>query len=170
MHSRQFGRDAAGNAVGEAAQPFPKRGSMMMAPTRKLFTIEEANSVVPFLQRALDTLQRQVREVVRLKRQIEVLNLICDSSVSQKNSDLQEYMQKTAFYHQLVGQADGLIREVRTKGCLLRDVHTGIVDFYAEMDGRVVFLCWRRGESVITYWHPVGEGYGQRRHIAGKSA
>lgn len=142
----------------------------MMAPTRKLFTIEEANSLVPFLQETLDTLQKQVRDVVRLKRQIEVLNLICDSRVSQQNLDFQEYVQKTALYHQLIGQADALIREVRVKGCLLRDVHTGIVDFYAEMEGRVVFLCWRRGESVITFWHPVGEGYGQRRHIAGMNA
>lgn len=143
---------------------------MMMAPTRKMFTIDEANSQVPFLQRALETLQKQVRDVVRLKRQIEVLNLICDAPVNHQNMDFQEYMQKTAHYHQLIGQADKLIREVRTRGCLLRDVHTGIVDFYAEMEGRVVFLCWRRGESTITYWHPVGEGYGQRRHIAGKSA
>jgi hypothetical protein len=143
----------------------------MMAPTRKLFTIDEANSLVPFLQRSLDTLQKQVRDVVRLKRQIEVLNLICDGrAISQQNLDYQEYVQKTALYHQLIGQADSLIRDVRAKGCLLRDVHTGIVDFYAEMEGRVVFLCWRRGELTITYWHPVGEGYGQRRHIAGKSA
>jgi hypothetical protein len=143
---------------------------MMMAPTRKLFTVEEANSLVPFLQETLDTLQKQVRDVVRLKRQIEVLNLICDSPVSQQNLDFQEYVQKTALYHQLIGQADALIREVRVRGCLLRDVHTGIVDFYAEMDGKVVFLCWRRGETVITFWHPVGEGYGQRRHIAGMNA
>lgn len=142
----------------------------MMAPTRKLFTIDEANSLVPFLQKALDTLQKQVRDVVRLKRQIEVLNLICDSRVNHQNLDFQEYVQKTALYHQLIGQADALIKDVRTKGCLLRDVHTGIVDFYAEMDSKVVFLCWRRGEPTITYWHPVGEGYGQRRHIAGKSA
>jgi hypothetical protein len=142
----------------------------MMAPTRKVFTIDEANSLVPFLQDALEKLQKQVRDVVRFKRQIEVLNLICDSRVSQQNLDFQEYVQKTALYHQLIGQADALIQEVRAKGCLLRDVHTGIVDFYAEMDGKVVFLCWRRGESVITYWHPVGEGYGQRRSIAGMNA
>jgi hypothetical protein len=142
----------------------------MMAPTRRLFTIEEANALIPFLQKALDTLRGQVRDIIRLKRQLEVLNLICDSKVNQQNLDFQEYVQKTAQYHQLIGQADALIREVRGKGCLLRDVHTGIVDFYSEMDGKVVFLCWRRGESGISHWHPVGEGYGQRRNIAGMSA
>jgi hypothetical protein len=141
-----------------------------MAPTRKLFTVTEANALIPFLQKALDTLRRQVGDIVRLKRQLEVLSLICDSQVNQRNLDFQEYVQTTAQYHQLIGQADALIREVRGKGCLLRDVHTGIVDFYAEMDGKVVFLCWRRGEKGISYWHPVGEGYGQRRHIAGMSA
>lgn len=142
----------------------------MMAPTRKLFTIDEANALIPFLQKVLDTLRSQVGEVVRLRRQLEVLNLICDSQVSQGNQDFQEFVQRTAQYHQLIGQADALIRDVREKGCLLRDVHTGIVDFYAEMDGKVVFLCWRRGEKGIRYWHPVGDGYGQRRHIAGLNA
>jgi hypothetical protein len=141
-----------------------------MAPTRKLYTIDEANALIPFLQKVLDTLRTQVGEVVHLKRQLEVLNLICDSQVSQRNQDFQEYVQRTAQYHQLIGQADALIRDVREKGCLLRDVHTGIVDFYAEMDGKLVFLCWRRGEKGISYWHPVGDGYGQRRHIAGLNA
>ncbi len=141
----------------------------MMAPTRRIFTIDEANALIPYLQKTLDALQRQVRDIIRLKRQLEVLNVICGSQVSHQNVDFQEYTQKTALYHQLIGQADALIREVRARGCLLRDVHTGIVDFYAEMDGRVVFLCWRRGEPGIGYWHPVGEGYGQRRSIAGLS-
>jgi len=143
---------------------------LMTAPTRKLFTIEEANSLIPMLQKTLDSLQRQVRDIIRLKRQLEVLNLICDGQLSRENVDFQEYLQKTALYHQLVGQADTLIRDVRARGCLLRDVHTGIVDFYSEMDGKVVFLCWRRGEPGVGYWHPVGEGYGQRRSIAGLSS
>jgi hypothetical protein len=140
-----------------------------MAPARKTFTRDEANALIPYLQQTVDTLQQQIKEVVRLKRQLEILNLICDSPVSPQNLDFQEYLQKTARYHQLVGQADGLIKEIRGKGCLLRDLHAGIVDFYAEMGGRVVFLCWRRGEGQITYWHPVDQGYGQRRVIAGNS-
>ena len=62
----------------------------MMAPTRKLFTIEEANALIPFLQRGLDALRKQVRDIIRLKRQLEVLNLICDSQVNQQNLDFQE--------------------------------------------------------------------------------
>jgi hypothetical protein len=140
-----------------------------MAPVRKTFTRDEANSLIPYLQRTVDTLQQQIKDVVRLKRQLEILNLICDSPVSPQNLDFQEYLHKTALYHQLVGQADALIKEVRAKGCLLRDLHSGIVDFYAEMEGKVVFLCWRRGEGEIAYWHPVDQGYGQRRVIAGRT-
>ncbi len=141
-----------------------------MAPPRKVFTRDEANELIPYLQRTIDLLQQQIKDVVRLKRQIEILNLVCDGRVSPQNLDFQEYVQKTALYHQQVGQADALIKEIRAKGCLLRDLHTGIVDFYAEMGGRVIFLCWRRGESEITFWHPVGDGYGQRRLIAGLSS
>lgn len=163
---------ASGDPFGSAATTLRASiwSPLMTAPTRKLFTVEEANALIPLLQKTLDSLQRQVRDIIRLKRQLEVLNLICDGQLSRENVDFQEYLQKTALYHQLVGQADALIRDIRARGCLLRDVHTGIVDFYSEMDGRVVFLCWRRGEPGVSYWHPVGEGYGQRRGIAGLSA
>ncbi|MGD8395253.1 MAG: DUF2203 domain-containing protein [Candidatus Eiseniibacteriota bacterium] len=138
----------------------------MDVPACKLFTIEEANLVIPFLERSLDVLQVRVKEIVRLKRQLEVLNLICGSELSHDNPDFRDHSEKTGTYHQLIGEADAMIREIRLKGCLLRDVHSGIVDFYCRYNGRVVYLCWRKGERQISYWHPIGEGFGKRRRLA----
>ena len=135
----------------------------MDTPTCKLYTIEEANAQIPFLQNSLERLQKRVREIVRLKRRLEVLGLICNGKLSDGNPDFVEFTDKTSLYHQLIGEADGVIREIRTRGCLLRDVHTGIVDFYARHRGRVVYLCWRKNEKCVTHWHPLGEGYGKRR-------
>jgi len=142
----------------------------MDTPTCKLYTVEEANATIPFLQGALETLQKRVKEIVRLKRQLEVLALICGAKLSHENQDFVEFTDKTSLYHQLIGEADSVIREIRAKGCLLRDVHTGIVDFYSRHQGRVVYLCWRKGETEVLYWHPLGEGYGKRRLLAKGSA
>lgn len=138
----------------------------MDVPACKLFTIDEANTLIPYLEETLDTLQVHVKEVVRLKRQLEVLNLICAGDLSHDNADFKEYSDKTGAYHRLIGEADGMIRQIRMKGCLLRDVHTGIVDFYCRLNGRVVYLCWRKGEKRLAYWHPIGEGFGKRRPLS----
>jgi hypothetical protein len=39
------------------------------------------------------------------------------------------------------------------------------VDFYTMAGGRIVCLCWRRGEPRIEHWHPVDEGFSGRRPL-----
>ncbi|HUX86133.1 MAG TPA: DUF2203 family protein [Chloroflexota bacterium] len=41
----------------------------------------------------------------------------------------------------------------------------GLVDFPAERDGRVVYLCWRRGEDQIHYWHELDAGFAGRQPL-----
>lgn len=50
-------------------------------------------------------------------------------------------------------------------GILLRDADAGLVDFPAEREGRPVFLCWRRGEPGVDFWHGRDEGFVSRRPL-----
>ena len=50
-------------------------------------------------------------------------------------------------------------------GVMLRDLQTGLVDFHAMMNDRVVLLCWRRGEESIMHWHSVESGFAGRQPI-----
>src|SRR5262245_33878949 len=43
--------------------------------------------------------------------------------------------------------------ELAALGVELKDPETGLVDFRAEREGRVVYLCWRLGEPRIDWWH-----------------
>ena len=42
---------------------------------------------------------------------------------------------------------------------------TGLLDFPCNVDGRVVLLCWRMGETSITHWHGTEEGFAGRKPI-----
>ena len=53
-------------------------------------------------------------------------------------------------------------------GCFLKDIETGLVDFYALHEGRVVYLCWRLGEPQVSFWHEVGRGFTYRQPIPGE--
>ena len=50
-------------------------------------------------------------------------------------------------------------------GCELKDVDTGLVDFPTLYRGEEVYLCWRLGESGITFWHRVADGFRGRQAI-----
>jgi hypothetical protein len=47
----------------------------------------------------------------------------------------------------------------------VKDVEQGLVDIYHVRDGRLVNLCWKRGEEAITTWHHVDEGFTGREPL-----
>jgi len=58
------------------------------------------------------------------------------------------------------------MEEIAGLGVQVKDLETGLLDFPSLRDGRVVLLCWRRGETHIAHWHGTDEGYAQRKPIA----
>jgi hypothetical protein len=57
---------------------------------------------------------------------------------------------------------DALARE----GIQVKDLETGLVDFYGRVDGEIVFLCWRRGEPDVAHFHSLDGGFRSRRPLA----
>ena len=58
-----------------------------------------------------------------------------------------------------------LLSAVRADGIEVKDVHTGLIDFYARRGAEVVYLCWRRGEPEVGYWHTLQGGFTGRKPI-----
>jgi hypothetical protein len=50
-------------------------------------------------------------------------------------------------------------------GCLVKDLQVGLVDFPTLYRGKEVYLCWKLGESGISFWHHVADGFAGRRAI-----
>lgn len=50
-------------------------------------------------------------------------------------------------------------------GCELKDLDAGLVDFPHHRDGQIVFLCWKRGEARIEYWHDLESGFAGRQPL-----
>jgi hypothetical protein len=57
-------------------------------------------------------------------------------------------------------------REVEQMGAVLKDARMGLVDFYGNVDGRLVWLCWRYGESEVAHYHALEDGFSARKPIA----
>jgi hypothetical protein len=59
-----------------------------------------------------------------------------------------------------------LIERIHNLGIVVRDIRSGLIDFPSLREGRVVNLCWRRGEPLeIRWWHEVEAGFGGRQPL-----
>jgi hypothetical protein len=132
----------------------------------KIFSVEEANALIPYLDRALDSLAARTREIAALKGELDVLSAIESSGATSKNSDIRSLREKEASCARVLEQFRAALEEIASQGCIVRDLDIGLVDFYTMARGRVVCLCWRRGEPRVEHWHPTDEGFSGRRPLA----
>jgi hypothetical protein len=132
----------------------------------KIFSVEEANRLLPSLERALDSLAAMAREATSLRREIEVLTAIAGSGADEANPDVVLLREREAALSGLHDRFRNELGDVAARGCVVRDVELGLVDFYTMAHGRVVCLCWRRGEPKIEHWHPIDEGFSGRRPLS----
>ncbi len=122
----------------------------------KLFTVEEANALLPKLEELLIDLAFH-RD--RMRERAPHLGPILAASVSNGGGRVgSEYGVEAYNLYLAVGR-------IREFGVLLKDLDTGLLDFPHERDGRVVFLCWRPSEERVGYWHELQAGYQGRQPL-----
>jgi hypothetical protein len=127
----------------------------------KLFTIEEANRALPLVRRIVADLRDDYQAWRELMARYEII-------AAGTRAYLGEDQHEVALRHELAERAarlDGLLEELKAVGCELKDFELGLVDFYALLDDRLVFLCWRLGEPRIEYWHEVDAGAAGRQPV-----
>ena len=128
--------------------------------------MEEANALIPYLEHALGTLAARARDLGALQREIQVLNAIESSGATSKNHDVRELREKEARCARILEEFREAIHQVASRGCILRDLDLGLVDFYTMARDKVVCLCWRLGEPRIAHWHTTDEGFSGRRPLS----
>lgn len=57
------------------------------------------------------------------------------------------------------------LAEIGAMGGTIKDLALGLVDFPHQRAGRVVNLCWKYGESSVTHWHGLDEGFANRKPL-----
>ena len=125
----------------------------------KLFSREEANQLIPRLEeiiRRLQILGHQVRERVKA---------VCEAEPHARDRD--DIIEKRPELRALAEEMARLAMQVEELGCFLKDIDLGLVDFPSELDNEIVFLCWQFGESQLSAWHSLEEGFRSRRALSG---
>lgn len=130
---------------------------------KRVFTPAEANSALfevrPAAER-LVALRTRMRELVA--EQSRHVTAIGGNGGGYAASDLNTTQ---AELERLAGDAGAVVTELEEIGVVLKDLDTGLLDFPALRDGRIVELCWHPGEDEVAFWHEVGEGFPGRKPI-----
>jgi len=128
----------------------------------KLFRVEEANGVVPRLQILMERLQRTA-----LRLHEEMTALASEAGMAFSPLSTEELLRQRPGARALVAELDTIVQAIEESGAHLKDIRLGLVDFPAELDGEVIYLCWQFGEPEVAFWHRMDEGFAGRQPLPG---
>jgi len=129
-----------------------------------VFSLAEANRAVIELRPRIEALVRAKKEFDRTQGRIEVL-AVALSGAGADNPDRAELHELQNRRTQLGHEISDGVRGVQERGCLVKDLDVGLLDFYAISGDRLIFLCWHLGESEITHWHTLEGGFSARQPL-----
>ncbi|MBU1701343.1 MAG: DUF2203 domain-containing protein [Candidatus Eisenbacteria bacterium] len=130
----------------------------------KIFTLEEANRLLPHVDAVLKKLIQAARQIQGYQDRIAVLELIGASH--RRSPERREYLMGMRRLEELIAERDRILEGMQRMGCVVKDFIKGQVDFYGATDGRFVFFCWKLGEKQIQYWHELNKGTCGRRPLS----
>ncbi len=119
----------------------------------RLFTLAEANRMIPQLSTHLRTISQAKTVLVRTRPDIQKASAQAAYGGGSTVGPL---------YITSLQQISSNLQEIQEMGVVVKDLDMGLCDFPHLKDGRVVFLCWKFGEREIKWWHETNTGYKDR--------
>jgi len=121
----------------------------------KLFTVEEANALLPSVRTIVQRIQRAHRNLSQYRDEAKK----AAEAAEQGGGGMTDGVAYAIALTNLTVQ----IQELESIGVQLKDFERGLVDFPSLRDGRVVLLCWQMGEGdELEWWHDVDAGFAGR--------
>ncbi|HSG04982.1 MAG TPA: DUF2203 domain-containing protein [Nitrospiria bacterium] len=122
----------------------------------RIFTLGEANNLVPELESHMRKIQHARRFVLGIREDIQKAR----EKLSSNGGSM-----KGPAYLKALEYIMKRVENIQQKGILIKDLEKGLCDFPFMLDGRVVYLCWRLGEAEVGWWHETDTGFSNRQPL-----
>ena len=123
----------------------------------KLFTIDEANAMLPDIVPKLEAIRRLYEKIQDA------------SDAAQAAASASEFgggMRGGTRYVRSLYEVGKLTTEIAEMGVEVKDYTQGLIDFPSLRGERVVYLCWQLGEGDrIEWWHETEAGFAGRKPL-----
>ncbi len=123
----------------------------------KLFTLDEANQLLP----------KAKEIVVKIKMMHGYTSLFREEAKkAARASEQGGGMPSGSKYVTSLYEIGRLTTELESLGIQLKDFESGLIDFPALRNGRIVLLCWKLDEGdEILWWHDLESGFAGRQPL-----
>ena len=124
----------------------------------KLFSIEEANALLPTVQRIVRRIQRTHQRLLSYRGE------------AKQAADAAQHggggMRDGANYIALLFELSSRTTELEALGVQIKDYARGLIDFPSLRDGEIILLCWQLGEGdQLEWWHDMESGFAGRQPL-----
>ncbi len=124
----------------------------------KLFSIEEANALLPTVQRIVRRIQKTHRQIISYQDEAKRAGENAQSG----GGGIPDGARYVALLFELATSTG----ELEAIGVQLKDFARGLIDFPSLREGRIVLLCWQLGEGdQLEWWHDVETGFAGRQPL-----
>jgi hypothetical protein len=130
----------------------------------KTFTLDEAQSLLPILESLL-------KQAIQGKKLIEEVDAELQETAHRvflnggTLLNIVHLARRKAEREKAIQRIKDAISEIDATGVQVKDLDIGLLDFPCKVDGEIILLCWKLGESRITHWHGLSEGFAGRKPI-----
>jgi hypothetical protein len=141
------------------------RSGVTLPDARRVWTLEEANAVVPRLASLIADQLVRAGDIERRWKRLQAESPtqgnrpVALGSLAAAHPELAREI-----YDSVVAYEDGW-KAVQEIGAIVKDPLIGLCDFYGQVDGKLVWLCWRYGEHSIEFYHHLDTGFAGRKPL-----
>lgn len=131
----------------------------------KMLTVEEANALLPQVRLTLKALRDLRTVILRDQAQVEIEEMTQSSDLGLTRpgqAAVAKLMEGLQFNSK---QFEKHLAALTELGAHLKDLDTGLVDFYSRRGKELIFLCWKEGEEEVGFWHSLEGGFGGRQPL-----
>lgn len=118
-----------------------------------IYSVEEANALLPDLRVRIERIRQGRKALIESAERIE-------ERIAADGGGIAD----SAWFEVTSGMKTD-IEAIAGMGVILRDPDEGLIDFPTQIEGEQAFLCWRSEEPEVAFWHPPDSGFAGRRAL-----
>lgn len=125
----------------------------------KLFTVEEANDLLPVIRPKLEEIKRRYAVNAAFRDSVKLAAIAASECGGGGLEGGTRYVK--SLYK--IGK---ITTELCELGVQIKDYSRGLIDFPSTRNGQVILLCWQLGENErIEWWHEMETGFAGRKPL-----
>ena len=130
----------------------------------RTFNLDEAQMLLPILESLL-------KQAINGKKLVEDVDNELQETAHRvflnggTNLNVVHLARRKAERERAIRRIKDALAEIDATGVQVKDIDIGLLDFPCKVEGEILLLCWKLGETQITHWHGTNEGFAGRKPI-----